>query len=126
MLLRNMDALKKLTKDIVEDIHTLWNDKGIQKIFQNRYKFQFPDNAPYFFDQMDDIVPPMLVVNEMKEKKNGYIILFEDKSTSRIVEALKLFNEICNSPWYHFIFKQKIRQIPLICLRDFQKLQEIS
>ncbi|ETO17177.1 hypothetical protein RFI_20151 [Reticulomyxa filosa] len=208
MLLRNMDALKseietdfeeghdviaertknlvgneELTKDIVEDIHTLWNDKGIQKIFQNRYKFQFPDNAPYFFDRMDDIVKPdyiptqqdllrsrvrttsivettfevegtlfrLLDVGGQRNERKKWIhcfedvtciifvaalseydqVLFEDESTSRIAEALKLFNEICNSPWFEKtsiilflnkkdLFMEKIRQIPLTVCEIFK------
>jgi len=51
-------------------------------------------------------------------------VLFEDESTSRIVEALNLFEEICNSQWFREtamilflnkrdLFTEKIKKVPL-------------
>jgi hypothetical protein len=51
-------------------------------------------------------------------------VLFEDESTSRMVEALNLFEEICNSQWFREtamilflnkrdLFQEKIKKVPL-------------
>jgi hypothetical protein len=51
-------------------------------------------------------------------------VLFEDESTSRMVEALNLFEEICNSQWFRDtamilflnkrdLFTDKIKKVPL-------------
>jgi len=58
-------------------------------------------------------------------------MLYEDENTNRIVEALTLFDEICNSRWFHDtsmilflnkrdLFAEKIKKIPLsVCFPDF-------
>ena len=57
--------------------------------------------------------------------------LFEDESTNRVLEALNLFDEICNSKWFtntsvilflnkRDLFMEKIAKVPLtICFEDY-------
>jgi len=58
-------------------------------------------------------------------------MLYEDENTNRIVEALTLFDEICNSRWFHEtsmilflnkrdLFAEKIKKIPLtVCFKEY-------
>lgn len=58
--------------------------------------------------------------------------LYEDETTNRMHEALKLFKDICNTKWFSEtaiilflnkkdIFEKKIKRVPLsVCFRDFQ------
>jgi hypothetical protein len=58
-------------------------------------------------------------------------VLYEDENTNRIVEALNLFEEICNSRWFREtsmilflnkrdLFAEKIVQVPLtVCFPDY-------
>jgi GTPase SAR1 family protein len=58
-------------------------------------------------------------------------VLYEDENTNRMVEALNLFEEICNSRWFHDtsmilflnkrdLFGEKIVKVPLtVCFPDY-------
>jgi len=58
-------------------------------------------------------------------------VLFEDETQNRMVEALNLFDQICNSRWFsdtamilflnkHDLFREKIKSIPLTsCFPDY-------
>jgi GTPase SAR1 family protein len=58
-------------------------------------------------------------------------VLYEDENTNRMVEALNLFEEICNSRWFHRtsmilflnkrdLFGEKITKVPLtVCFPDY-------
>jgi len=58
-------------------------------------------------------------------------MLYEDENTNRMVEALNLFEEICNSRWFHNtsmilflnkrdLFAEKITKVPLtVCFPDY-------
>eukprot|EP01084_Bolivina_argentea_P170635 295682_1 len=50
----NMNIDSDITESIANDIKTLWKDSGIQKTYEHRVKFQFPDSGPFFFDRVDD------------------------------------------------------------------------
>lgn len=57
--------------------------------------------------------------------------LYEDETTNRMFEALKLFRDICNSRWFKDtaiilflnkkdIFINKIKKVPLsVCFKDY-------
>jgi GTPase SAR1 family protein len=59
-------------------------------------------------------------------------VLYEDENTNRITEALNLFEEICNSRWFHEtsmilflnkrdLFSEKISRVPLrLCFPDYE------
>jgi guanine nucleotide-binding protein G(o) subunit alpha len=59
-------------------------------------------------------------------------VLYEDENTNRMVEALNLFEEICNSRWFRStamilflnkrdLFKEKIKNVPLtVCFPNYQ------
>ena len=71
--IRDLDMDTEITKEIAEDIKTLWTkDSGIRKTFENRTRFQFPDSGNYFFDRVDDIC------------KEGYIPTEQDVLRSRV------------------------------------------
>ena len=58
-------------------------------------------------------------------------VLYEDETTNRMVEALDLFDEICNSRWFRDtsvilflnkrdLFLEKIKEVPLsVCFPDY-------
>jgi len=58
-------------------------------------------------------------------------VLYEDENTNRMMEALNLFEEICNSRWFHDtsmilflnkrdLFAEKIVKVPLtVCFPDY-------
>jgi hypothetical protein len=58
-------------------------------------------------------------------------VLYEDENTNRMVEALNLFEEICNSRWFREtsiilflnkrdIFSEKVAKVPLtVCFPDY-------
>jgi len=47
-----------ITPQIVRDIKILWADSGVQRTFEHRTKFQFPDSGPYFFSRLDEMCMP--------------------------------------------------------------------
>lgn len=59
-------------------------------------------------------------------------LLYEDDRTNRMVEALNLFEEICNSRWFtsssvilflnkRDLFEEKLKHVPLtVCFRDYK------
>lgn len=59
-------------------------------------------------------------------------VLYEDENTNRIMEALNLFEEICNSRWFHDtsmilflnkrdLFAEKIQKVPLtVCFPEYE------
>ncbi|KAL9643502.1 hypothetical protein ABK040_010116 [Willaertia magna] len=49
---------KYWTPEIAEDIQQLWNDPGIQKVYEKRNEFQIDDSAPYYFNNLDRIKAP--------------------------------------------------------------------
>lgn len=53
-----------ITKEIAADIKLLWNDPGIQKTFELRTRFQFPDSGPYFFNRVDAMSEEDYIPNE--------------------------------------------------------------
>ena len=58
-------------------------------------------------------------------------VLYEDENTNRMVEALQLFDEICNSRWFRDtamilflnkidLFIEKIKTVPLrVCFQEY-------
>ncbi|MES1912635.1 MAG: hypothetical protein MHM6MM_004875 [Cercozoa sp. M6MM] len=63
-------------------------------------------------------------------------VLYEDETTNRMIEALNLFDEICNSRWFletsivlflnkRDLFEEKIRKVPLTtCWPDYDGVQD--
>jgi len=63
-------------------------------------------------------------------------VLYEDSTTNRVVEALNLFEEICNSRWFNQsamilflnkrdLFEEKIKRVPLnVCFNDYKGTNE--
>jgi len=171
----------EITDAVAADITELWSDAGIQRTFEHRVKFQFPDSGTYFFSrcaadavnalQSEDYLPTeqdvlrtrvrttgivetkfdidgnqfkMFDVGGQRNERKKWIhcfedvscvvfvaaiseydqTLFEDDATNRVVEALNLFDEICNSCWFgntsvilflnkRDLFMEKIAHTPL-------------
>jgi len=63
-------------------------------------------------------------------------VLCEDSTTNRVVEALNLFEEICNSRWFNQsamilflnkrdLFEEKVKRVPLnVCFNDYKGANE--
>ena len=59
-------------------------------------------------------------------------VLYEDENTNRMVEALNLFEDICNSRWFREtsmilflnkidLFREKIQRVPLrVCFQEYE------
>jgi len=64
--------------------------------------------------------------------------LYEDETTNRMHESLKLFKEICNNKWFaetamilflnkRDLFEEKIKKVPLtICFKDFSGTNDMK
>ncbi|GMR59005.1 hypothetical protein PMAYCL1PPCAC_29200 [Pristionchus mayeri] len=52
------DDTRKITLEVKTAIKTLWADKGIQRCFEQRAKFQFADSVIHFFEDIDRISQP--------------------------------------------------------------------
>jgi len=173
-----------LTKEIAQDIRTLWTDPGIQKAYQRSSEFQLNDSAAYYFGEIDNLaagnyLPTVQDILRSRAKTTGIIEtdfkiestkfrlvdvggqrserkkwmhcfqevtavvfcvalseydlkLYEDDTTNRMKESLKLFREICNSKWFvdtsmilflnkKDLFAQKIAKVPLtVCFEEYK------
>jgi len=182
-VIQECDNADVVDREIADSINKLWKDPAVQKTFQCRAKFQFPDSAPYFFDRIDEIasdqyVPSKQDVLRSRVRTTGIVenafeidgnqfkmfdvggqrnerkkwihcfenvtavlfvaaiseydqVLYEDENTNRMMEALNLFEEICNSRWFRDtsmilflnkrdLFENKITRVPLkICFESY-------
>jgi GTPase SAR1 family protein len=173
---RDMPQDEKIGANNVNHFHALWADKGIQRTYDNRSRFQLPDSACYFFENLDRISTEGYIPSEQdvlrcrvrttgitesafaiegnkfklfdvggqrNERKKWIhcfenvtavlfvgvlseydLRLFEDEKMNRMEETLNLFDEICNSRWFHDtaiilflnkrdVFEVKIKKVPL-------------
>lgn len=173
---RDMAQDERINASNVNHFHALWADKGIQRTYEQRSKFQLPDSASYFFENLDRISTEGYIPSEQdvlrsrirttgitessfaiegnkfklfdvggqrNERKKWIhcfesvtavlfvgvlseydLKLFEDEKMNRMEETLNLFDEICNSRWFHDtaiilflnkrdVFAEKIRKVPL-------------
>lgn len=173
---RDMAQDEKINASNVNHFHALWADKGIQRTYEQRSKFQLPDSASYFFENLDRISTEGYIPSEQdvlrsrirttgitessfaiegnkfklfdvggqrNERKKWIhcfesvtavlfvgvlseydLRLFEDEKMNRMEETLNLFDEICNSRWFHDtaiilflnkcdVFAEKIKKVPL-------------
>jgi len=183
---RGMPGEEKISAANVNHFQALWADKGIQKTYENRSKFQLPDSACYFFDNLDRIAAEGYIPSEQdvlrcrvrttgitessfaiegnkfklfdvggqrNERKKWIhcfesvtavlfvgvlseydLKLFEDEKMNRMEETLNLFDEICNSRWFHDtaiilflnkcdVFEVKIKKVPLTACPLFSNYQ---
>lgn len=140
-------------EEVGKALVTLWQDKGIQKVYHKRNEFQLSECTGYFLDNIERIANPSYVpsvedvlqarartigVKEITFSSEGHqwrlvdvggqrnerkkwihcfedvtaIIffcdasaynqtLFEDERVNRLLEALTLFEEICNCKYFH-------------------------
>ncbi|ETO06615.1 G Protein, Alpha subunit family member (gpa-3) [Reticulomyxa filosa] len=187
---KNLLGNEEMTEEIAADIQALWKDSGIQKIYENRSRFQFPDSGPYFFSRVNDMIKKDYIPNQQdvlrsrvrstgmletdfevegnqfrvfdvggqRNERRKWIhcfenvscvifvaaiseydqvsyvfqkVLFEDEVTNRVVEAIHLFDDICNSSWFvktsiilflnkRDLFMEKIHKIPLNTCEPFK------
>jgi len=172
-----------ITKNLGEEIKSLWGDSGIQEAYGRQSEFQLNDSARYYFDNIDriaseDYIPTEQDVLRSRAKTTGIIEteftvekthfkmvdvggqrserkkwmhcfqdvtavifcvalseydlrLYEDDTTNRMHESLKLFKEICNSRWFtdtsmilflnkRDLFEEKIKRVDLnACFDDY-------
>merc|ERR1719321_1543380 len=47
-----------LDSTLKADIKALWQDEGIQQVYERRSEFQLPDSASYVFENVDRIAAP--------------------------------------------------------------------
>ena len=175
---------------LVDNIKTLWKDKGVQKAYRHQSEFQLYDSAKYFFDEIDrvsapDYVPSTEDILRVRVKTTGIteieftleetkflvvdvggqrnerrkwihcfddvdavlflvslseydLMCFEDSTTNRMEESIKIFSETINSPSFEntpFIlflnkddlFKEKIKRVPLtVCFPDYEEPEDES
>jgi len=69
---------EELTQSMAEKVTTLWNDPGIQATYSNRSRFQLPDSAKYFFDQvnnlwLNDYIPTNQDILRVRVRTTGII-----------------------------------------------------
>jgi GTPase SAR1 family protein len=69
---RDLSQDAPINGDNVRHFKALWADKGIQKAYENRSKFQLTDSAKYFFDRLDAVA------------EEGYIPTEQDVLRSRV------------------------------------------
>jgi GTPase SAR1 family protein len=173
---RDMPQDEKINASNVNHFHALWADRGIQRTYDQRSKYQLPDSACYFFEHLDRISTEGYIPSEQdvlrsrirttgitessfaiegnkfklfdvggqrNERKKWIhcfesvtavlfvgvlseydLKLFEDEKMNRMEETLNLFDEICNSRWFHDtaiilflnkrdVFAEKIKKVPL-------------
>ena len=48
----------KLNAELVEALHILWQDPGIQATYELRSHYQLNDSTSYFFGRLDDVIQP--------------------------------------------------------------------
>lgn len=53
-----LNIARHFTPELVQDLDTLWKDSGVQKVFDNRARFQLLESTKYFYDNMDRIREP--------------------------------------------------------------------
>jgi len=164
-MIRGMDENGVINEKIGDAIKTLWNDPGIQAVWDRRADFQIIESVRYYFNKIDQIKMPdylpdkddilysrvrtsgivterynidgtifeMYDVGGQRNERKKWIHcfegvtavifvaalseydqqLFEDASTNRMVEALDLFEDICNN-----VFFQKSSMILFLNKRD--------
>jgi GTPase SAR1 family protein len=69
---RDLTQDAPINRDNVVHFKSLWADKGIQRAFENRSKFQLTDSTSYFMERLDAIVA------------DGYIPSEQDVLRSRV------------------------------------------
>jgi len=167
---------EEIDEKLGQILQTLWSDRGIQKTYEMRSRYQLTDSAKYFFDKLDEVSKKSYIPNEQdilrcrvrttgileneftidgnqfkmfdvggqRNERKKWIhcfegvtavrfvaaiseydqLLYEDDKTNRMVEALNLFEEICNSRWFRDtsmilflnkrdIFQEKITRVAL-------------
>jgi len=173
---RALQPADSITAATVTPFPALWADQGLPPPSDQRSKFQLPDSACYFFDNLDRISTEGYIPSEQdvlrsrirttgitessfaiegnkfklfdvggqrNERKKWIhcfesvtavlfvgvlseydLKLFEDEKMNRMEETLNLFDEICNSRWFHDtaiilflnkrdVFAEKIKKVPL-------------
>lgn len=151
-LIKNIDENEAITISVGNAIKALWNDPGIQAVWERRSEYQIIESVQYYFNRIDKIKMPDYIPDKddivySRVRTSGivterYIIdnttfemydvggqrnerkkwihcfegvtavifvaaiseydqkLFEDASTNRMVEALDLFEDICNNVFF--------------------------
>jgi len=151
-MVRSLDENDSINVAIGDAIKALWNDPGIQAVWDRRAEFQVIESVKYYFNRIDIIKMPdylpdkddilysrvrtsgivteryvidntvfeMYDVGGQRNERKKWIHcfegvtavifvaalseydqkLFEDASTNRMVEALDLFEEICNNTYF--------------------------
>jgi len=61
---RDMPQDAPINMDNVRHFKQLWADKGIQRAYENRSKFQLTDSAKYFFDRLDAVADENYIPTE--------------------------------------------------------------
>jgi len=104
------------TQFTVQKTHFTLVDVGGQRSERRKWMHCFQDVTAVIF---------CAAMSEYDQK------LYEDETTNRMHEALKLFKDICNSKWFaetaiilflnkQDIFEQKISKVPLtVCFKDY-------
>eukprot|EP01032_Pedospumella_encystans_P009568 gene9568-11251_t len=151
-IIKNIDENEAITIVVGNAIKALWNDPGIQAVWERRSEYQIIESVQYYFNRIDKIKMPDYIPDKddivySRVRTSGivterYIIdnttfemydvggqrnerkkwihcfegvtavifvaaiseydqkLFEDASTNRMVEALDLFEDICNNVFF--------------------------
>uniref|UniRef100_A0A915P4U7 Guanine nucleotide-binding protein subunit beta-like protein n=1 Tax=Meloidogyne floridensis TaxID=298350 RepID=A0A915P4U7_9BILA len=79
---------EELTDELVDAMQRLWKDEGVQECFRRSNEYQW---IHCFVDNVNSII----FISSLSEYDQT---LREDNCTNRMLESLKLFDSICNSP----------------------------
>ncbi|KAH9653076.1 Guanine nucleotide-binding protein alpha-1 subunit [Citrus sinensis] len=120
----------RLTKELAEDIETLWADPAIQETYAHGNELQLPDCANYFMENLQRLsdanyVPTKDDVLYARVRTTGVVeiqfrydqTLFEDEQKNRMMETKELFD---------WVLKQPCFEVPLNVCEWFKDYQPVS
>ncbi|XP_058108604.1 guanine nucleotide-binding protein alpha-1 subunit isoform X2 [Magnolia sinica] len=137
----------RLTKELAQEIETLWRDPAIQETYSRGNELQVPDCAHYFMENLQRLsdvnyVPTKEDVLHARVRTTGVVeiqfrydqMLFEDETKNRMMETKELFDWVLKQPCFEKtsfmlflnkfdIFEKKVLKVPLnVCewFKDYQ------
>ncbi|KAK9210119.1 hypothetical protein WN944_002488 [Citrus x changshan-huyou] len=140
----------RLTKELAEDIETLWADPAIQETYAHGNELQLPDCANYFMENLQRLsdanyVPTKDDVLYARVRTTGVVeiqfrydqTLFEDEQKNRMMETKELFDWVLKQPCFEKtsfmlflnkfdIFEKKVLKVPLNVCEWFKDYQPAS
>jgi len=118
-----------LTKQIANNIKTLWTDNGIRETLNKRHYYQIHDNVEYFFDRIDIISSPDYVPNfddylRIRTRSTGFaqtkLVANIDKFGQHIFEFTDVGGQRSErKKWMRFISEDIHAVLYIIAISDY-------